>query len=117
MSNKKFINSCKGSKSNELQIEYMSSLKGMFNNSFKRRNNKKWNLNNFPEELKIGNWEIKLFLFSVNSGIKNNFMQNNSNEIEIKAKLDDKQLESDYIDSYQKFNSVNMINSASTTNR
>ena len=55
MSNNKFNNSYKGSKGNELQIEDMSSSKGVFNNSFKRGNTKNWNINNFQEELKIGN--------------------------------------------------------------
>ena len=55
MSNNKFNNSYKASNSNDLQIEDMSSSKGMFSNSFKRGNTKKWNLNNPSEEVKIGN--------------------------------------------------------------
>mgnify|MGYP000874910681 CR=1 FL=1 len=54
MSNNKFNSTFKAGNSNDLKIEDMSSSKGMFSNSFKKSNTKKWNINQDPEEIKIG---------------------------------------------------------------
>lgn len=54
MSNNKFNSSLKTKDTNDYTIDDMSSTKGMFYNSFKRSNTKKWNINQNPEEVKIG---------------------------------------------------------------
>ena len=52
MSNNKFNSSLKAGKTNNFKIEDLSNSKENFNNSFKRSNTKKWNINQ-AEELKI----------------------------------------------------------------
>ena len=57
MSNNKFNSSLKAGKIDNFKIEDISNSKENFNNSFKRGNTKKWNINQ-AEELKTS----KIFL-------------------------------------------------------